>query len=166
MAFVTSKYGAEFQELILENVQAVLERDVGTALAAIDSDLDTFKDFTTPTSIALNFPALYIEPDISTLAQADDDSYIQAEHSILINLSIVARDPDVTKQRIVKYVRAVDQAIRTMSVIDLTGGVDSATGKPAWEVVEHRYGSLEQNADRTIYRRDAQLVMVVQILER
>lgn len=166
MAF-TSKFSAQFQQLLLTRVQAVLERDVDDALAVIDSSLESVKDFDTPAQIALNFPAIYLEPDLSQIEQAADDSHLMEKHSFLITLSIVAKDPDTTKARIVKYVRAVDQALRTMSVADLIGSAPTgAIRKPAWEVTEHRFGALTRNVENTIYRRDAQLVLVVQILER
>lgn len=140
---------------------------MATALAAIDGTLEAIKDFETPIPIVLNFPAIYLEPDLSRVEQADDDSYLMMEHSLLVTLAIVAANPDTTKARIVKYVRAVDQVLRTMTVEDLIGSAPtSARRKPAWEVVEHRYGALTRNAENTIYRRDAQLVLAVQILER
>lgn len=165
MPFTTSKFSAQFQQLILDRVQVALEAGVNTALAAIDAALPAVVDFDTPYQIALNFPALYLEPDLSALAQSDDDSYIDEEHTLLVTISIVAADPDATKSRIVKYVRAVDQVLRSMSVADLQGGTSSSIRKAAWEVVEHRYGAL-RTLENTIYRRDAQLIFAVQILER
>jgi hypothetical protein len=164
MAFV-GKFGAGFQRLILDRVQAVLERDANAAIAAVDSTLDPIKDFDTPTPIALNFPALYLEPDGSRLAQSDDDSYIEQEHSLLISLAIVGKDPDTLKTKIVRYVQAIDQVLRTMTNADLTGGVTTAIRKAAWEVTDHRYGLLRAG-ENTIYRKDAQLTLIVQILER
>lgn len=165
MPFTASKYQAQFAQLILDRVQVVLERDVNTALAAIDATLDAVRDFDTPTPIALNFPAIYLEPDSSRLRQADDDSHIGEEHELLVNLAIVGKDPDALKRAIVKYVRAIDQVLRTMTDADITGGVTSAIGKAVWEVTEHRYGILRAN-ENTIYRKDAQLVLAVQIIER
>lgn len=161
----TTKFAAQFQQLLLTRVQVVLERDVNDALAIIDATLDTVKDFDTPMEIVLNFPAIYLEPDLSKVEQSDDDSYLMAQHSLLVTLAITAPEPDITKARIVKYVRAIDQVLRTMSVADLIGSAPtSSIRKPTWEVTEHRYGALRQS--ETIYRREAQLVLVVQILER
>lgn len=164
MAF-ESKYSAEFAGLILDRVQAVLERDADQALAALDATLDKFADYATPTPIALNFPALFLEPDLSALNQSDDDSYIKQTHSLLLNIAIVGKDPKALHTAIVKYVQALDRVLRSMSTDDLTDGVTSRIGPPAWEVVEHRYGVLRTN-ENTIYRKDAQLVLAVQILER
>ena len=165
MAFTTSKYSAAFQQLILDRVQAVLERDVDIALAAIDSTLDGIKQFDTPTPLLTKFPGIYLEPDSSGIRQADDDSYLIALHQCLVTVSIAGKDPDTLKTAIVKYVRAIDQVLRTMTVSDLTGGATNAERKPAWEVTEHRYGFLRAN-ENTIYRKDAQLVLVVELLER
>lgn len=164
MAF-TSQFSAQFTGLVLDRVQTVLERDTNTALAAIDASLPAVVDFKTPTPLTTNFPAVFLEPDLSSLVQSKDDSYIEGEHTLLINIAIADKDPAALKVAIVKYVRALDQVIRSMSFEDLTGGVTSAIGPPSWEVLEHRYGPFRAN-DQTIYRKDAQLVMAVQILER
>lgn len=163
----TPKFAAQFQRRILDNVQAVLVRDVNTALAAIDATLAAVVDFVTPVPIALNFPALYLEPNSSAMKQSDDDSYIEEAHQLLISLSIVGATPDVLKSAIVKYVQAIDQVLRSMSVPDLIGSQPtSAVRKPAWEVLGHNFSAIRANADNTIYRRDAQVVFVVEILER
>lgn len=165
MAFTTTQFAAQFAGRLMENLQTVIERDTPTALRAIDADLDAPKDYATPISIALNFPAVYLEPDSSRLTQADDDSYITGEHSFVITLSIVGPTPNALKLNVVKYVRALDQVIRTATTDDLTDGVTSSVGPPVWEVTEHRYGLLRAE-DRGIYRWDAQLVIVFQLLER
>lgn len=165
MAFTASQFSAQFAGRLMENLQTVIERDMETALRLIDTDLEMPVDYQTPISIANNFPALYLEPDNSRLTQSDDDSYVTGEHSFVLTLSIVGPEPTTLKNRIVKYVRAADQVFRTMTVADLTDGVTSSVGPPVWEVVEHRYGLLRAN-ERTIYRWDAQIVLVVQLLER
>src|SRR5262245_15617805 len=165
MPFTTSKFSAQFQQLILTRVQSVLEADTNTALAAIDGTLAPFVEFKTPAPLLLNFPGLYLEPDTSAIRQSDDDSYLMELHTLLITLSIVSSTPDILKSQIVKYVRAVDQVLRSMSVSDLQGSVSSSIRRAAWEVTEHRYGLLRAN-ENTIYRRDAQLVFTAELLER
>src|SRR5262245_4304712 len=164
MPFTTSKYSAQFQQLILSRVQTVLENDTNTALTTIDNTLAPFVEFKTPAPLLLNFPGLYLEPEASVIKQSDDDSYLTEIHTLLVTISIVSSTPDILKQQIVKYLRAVDQVLRSMSVSDLQGALSSAIRKAAWEVTEHRYGAIRV-AD-TIYRRDAQLVLAVEILER
>src|SRR5262247_830791 len=107
MPFTTSKYSAQFQQLILTRVQSVLESDTNTALNAIDNTLAPFVEFKTPAPLLLNFPGLYLEPEASAIRQSDDDSYLMELHTLLITLSIVGPDPDTLKVRIVKYVRAI-----------------------------------------------------------
>lgn len=164
MPFVT-KFQAGFAQTVLDRVQVVLERDMNEAISQVDATLAAIVDFDTPTPIALNFPCLYLEPDSTRIEQADDDSHLLEEHDLVISLAIVGSDPDALKKQVVKYARAIDRVLRTMSVMDLTGGVSSTTGPPAWEVTEHRYGIL-RSSENTIYRRDAQLVLTIQILER
>jgi hypothetical protein len=164
MAFVTSKFAAGFAQTVLDNIQTVLERDCNTALAAIDANLTTFADYKTPLPLLLNFPALYLEPGHTEIQQSDDDSHLMQEHELLIGFSLVDADADALKAKLVKYVRAIDQVLRTMSDDDLTGGITSSVGKAVWEVTEHTYGPLR--GKDTIYRRDAQLVLKIQIMER
>lgn len=167
MPFVT-KFAAEFAQGLLDRIQVVLESatiGANPALAVIDAALDPFVDFDTPIPKAINFPALYLEPSQSKLEQSEDDSHIKGEHEFIITLAIVANEPDVVKKRIGKYLRAVDQALRTMSAADLATAVTSSKARPAWEVTEHRYGAIFED-ENTIYRKSAQLLFVVQILER
>ena len=168
MAFA-SKFQAEFAARLLDHLQAVLERDVNAALASIDGSLPLFAEndgigFRTPTPIAVNFPALYLEPSQSALVQSADDSRVEEQHEFAINVALTGPDANTLKRQIVNYVLAIDQVLRSMSVTDLTGGLSSAISKPTWEVTEHRYGVLRSND--TLYRRDAQLILVVQDFER
>lgn len=166
MAFV-SKFAAEFEQGLLANIQAILEGANGAnaALAEIDASLSTFVDYDTPIPIALNFPALYLEPVRGAFKQSDDDSYIEGEYEFVVNCAIVGSDPDALKVAIVKYVRAIDQCLRTATGTDIAGAVTDIHARPAWEVTEHQYGPLFAD-ERTIYRKNAQLTLVVQLLER
>jgi len=164
MAFVTPTYAAEFALRLIDNIQTYIEASTGTALTLIDSTLDDFVDFRTPTPIILNFPALFISTSGSSITQSDDDSYLTGQHEFYIDLAIDGKDTYTLERNILKYVLAIDQCLRTMAVSDLTGGVTSAIGHPVWEVTEHQYGVLRQ--EDTIYRKDARLVLIVQLLER
>jgi hypothetical protein len=54
-----------------------------------------------------------------------------------------------------------------MTVAQIIGSAStSAIRAPVWEVTEHRYGLITTDSAKTIYRRDAQLILVVQNLER
>jgi len=164
MAFVTSQYAAQFALRIIDNIQTYLEASTETALAAIDDTLDNFKDFRTPTPLVLNFPALFVSTGGSTLEQSDDDSYIIGTHEFFIDVAVDGKDTYTLQRTILKYVLAVDQVLRTADVSDLTGGVTSTIGKPVWEVTEHQFGILRERD--TIYRLDARVVFVIQLLER
>ena len=169
----TTKYSADFAAGILSNVQVVLERDINDALSEIDGTLPAIIDWTTPIEIALSFPCLYLEPSDTDAEQADDDSYLKEEHQLIVSVAIVGgqSDVDALKSQITKYVKAIDRVLRSMSIVDLTGGLNSAKARPVWEVTQHRYSKLRGNAGSgeqmpTIFRRDAQLLLTVQILER
>lgn len=165
-----SVFEAQFAGRLLDNLQFVLERDVNARLAELDGELDQFEKeqfigFRTPPQLAVNFPALYLEPAQSALDQSADDSRIDQQHEFIVSLSITGPDADALKSRAVKYVTAIDRTLRRMSFEDLAGsGPTTKLRRASWEVTEHRYGVLLVND--TIYRRNAQLVLVVQIFER
>lgn len=169
-----STFAAQFAQRLLDNIQARLEANANTQVAAVDSALALFSTeldshdqaigFNTPTEIATNFPCLYLEPSSVKLDQAEDDLSIRQQHEMAISLSITGPDANTLKGQIVKYVTALDRCIRQMTPTQLTGGITNAVSGVAWEVTEHRYGVI--TTDRTIYRRDAQLVLVIQDFER
>lgn len=164
MAFTTSTYSAQFAYRLIDSIQTVLERDTGTALTAIDSALADFVDYQTPTPIVLNFPALYISVGSSVMEQSDDDSHIKSQHEIFIDIAVDGKDAYTLERTILKYVLAVDQVLRTMTVADLITATSSTVSEPIWEVTEHQFGLLRQGD--TIYRKDARVVLIVQLLER
>lgn len=164
MAFSTSQFSAQFAYRLIDNIQTYLEASTGTALTAIDSSLADFVDYRTPIPILLNHPGLFISTSNSQLAQSDDDSHIIGTHEFFIDVSVTGADTYTLQRTILKYVLAVDQCLRTMDVTDLISGVTNAIGHPVWEVTEHQFGLLTTND--TIYRLDARLVLVVQLLER
>lgn len=164
MAFTTSTYSAQFAYRLIDSIQTVLERDTGTALTAIDSTLADFADYQTPTPIVLNFPALYVSVGSSVMEQSDDDSHIKSQHEIFIDIAVDGKDAYTLERTILKYVLAVDQVLRTMTVADLITATSSTVSEPIWEVTEHQFGLLRQGD--TIYRKDARVVLIVQLLER
>lgn len=164
MAFTTSTYSAQFAYRLIDSIQTVLERDTGTALTAVDSTLADFADYQTPTPIVLNFPALYISVGSSVMEQSDDDSHIKSQHEIFIDIAVDGKDAYTLERTILKYVLAVDQVLRTMTVADLITATSATVSEPIWEVTEHQFGLLRQGD--TIYRKDARIVLIVQLLER
>ena len=167
-------YSAQFAGRFLDNIQAVLERDVNTRVAALDSELALFSDeerqmlgFRVPTAIATNFPALYLEPAQSDLSQSADDSRIEQEHEFVISLAVTGPDDYTLQRRVITYVTAIDQALRRASDANMLGSAPtSAVRKPVWEVTQHRYSVTFNVPGTTIYRRNAQLVLKIQMLER
>lgn len=167
MAYTTNQFGAQFGLRILDNLQAYLEASTGTALAAIDVNLPDFRDYRTPTPIILNFPALFVSSSNTTIEQSDDDSHLLSEIEFYIDIAIDGVDTYALQRSMLKYLLAVDRVIRSMTTDDLlgagwnTGGI---VGEPVWEITAHQFGVLRQ-AD-TIYRLDARIVLIVQLLER
>ena len=171
-----STFAAQFAQRLLDNFQTRLEANANTQVAAVDAALALFATetdahaqkvgFNTPTPITTNFPALYLEPSASNLSQSSDDSHIEQTHELALNLALAGPDANTLKSQIVKYVTALDRCIRQMTDAQITGGITSAIRKPVLEITEHRYGVLRVAQEGTIYRRDAQLIIVVQILEK
>jgi hypothetical protein len=167
MAYTTSQFGAQFGLRILDNLQSYLEASTGTALTAIDPALESFADFRTPTPIVLNFPALFVSSSNTTIEQSDDDSHLISEIELYIDVAIDGVDTYALQRSMLKYLLAVDRVIRSMTSTDLLGANWNTGGivtEPIWEVTGHQFGVLRQ-AD-TIYRLDARIVLIVQLLER
>jgi len=167
MAYTTHQFGAQFGLRVLDNVQSYLEASTATALAAIDGTLANFVDYRTPTPIALNFPALFLSSSNTAMEQADDDAHILSEIELFIDVAIDGVDTYALQRNMLKYLLAVDRVIRSMSNEDLLGASWNTGGivaGPVWEVTSHQFGVLRE-AD-TIYRLDARIVLVVQLLER
>lgn len=167
MAYTISQFGAQFGLRILDNLQAYLEASTGTALTAIDATLENFADYRTPTPIVLNFPALFVSSSNTTIEQSDDDSHLISEIEIYIDVAIDGVDTYALQRSMLKYLLAVDRVIRSMTSTDLLGANWNTGGivtEPIWEVTGHQFGVLRQ-AD-TIYRLDARIVLIVQLLER
>ena len=167
MAFTTTKFGAQFGLRLIDNLQAYLEASTGTALTAIDATLPNFVDYRTPTPIVLNFPALFVSSSNTALEQSDDDSHILSEIELFIDIAIDGVDTYALQRSMLKYLLAVDRVIRTMTPADLLGATwntGAIVTQPVWEVTSHQFGVLRE-AD-TIYRLDARIVLLVQLLER
>jgi len=170
-------FNAQFVQRILDNIQARLEDNLNDQVAGIDPELPLFSTetdstglkigFNTATPIALNFPAVYLEPSASTLAQSADDTRIQQSHELVISLAITGPSAATLKSQVVKYVTALDRCIRRATPAQICGGLDASVNGLVWEVTEHRYGELRVSGENaTIYRRDAQLIITIQLFER
>ena len=164
MAYSTTKFDAQFMFLVLSRVQTVLERDANTAVAEwADTSLEPFLEFQTPLEIVTRFPALYVAPVSTKADQAQDDLSIKSAHQIAVGVAVVGETHEIVKTRMIKYLVAIDRVLRTMTISDLMDGVSQAKGEPAWEVTEHQYGLLYQEAGA--YRRDASLTLEIHIRE-
>ena len=164
MAYSTTRFSAQFAYRLIDSLQTFLEASTATALAEIDSSLTDFKDYRTPTPIILNFPALFISTGGVVMEQSDDDSHIRSQTEFYIDIAVDGKDAYTLQRTILKYVLAIDRILRTMTVADLITAVSSTVSEPIWEVTEHQFGLLREQD--TIYRIDARIILVVQMLER
>lgn len=165
MAYVTSRYDAEFALRIIDNIQDYLEASSATALGEVDNGLANFVDYRTPTPIVLNFPALFISNSGIQIEQSADDAYLRSRIELFIDIAIDGIDSYALQRKILQYTLAVDRMLRSMTVADLLGGnTTSFVSEPIWEVIEHQFGVLRQSD--TIYRMDSRVILVIQTLER
>lgn len=158
-------YAATFLDRILENITNVLASDLNGHVSAISGQIYQVASFDVPTEMTSRFPAVYVEPVGSLLDQAADDSRIDQEHELMIHLSITDTDFQQTRGNIAKYVTAIDRTIRQMTADGLLTDITSAVGAPVWEVTKHQYSGIFLN-DQNLYRRDAQLTVKIQFMER
>ena len=98
------------------------------------------------------------------MEQSDDDSHIRSQTEFYIDIAVDGKDAYTLQRTILKYVLAIDRILRTMTVADLITAVSSTVSEPIWEVTEHQFGVLREQD--TIYRIDARIILVVQMLER
>jgi hypothetical protein len=164
MAYTTTTYSARFANRLIDSLQTYLEASTATALAEIDTSLADFVDYQTPTPIVLNFPALFITTGGVAIEQSDDDSHLRSQTEFYIDIAIDGKDAYTLQRSILKYVLAVDRILRTMTVADLITATSSTVSEPIWEVTEHQFGVLRERD--TIYRIDARIILIIQMLER
>lgn len=163
MGYIATKFDAQFAGRVLSNLTTLLERDTEAATLELDDTLPLFKSFRTPTPIALNFPALFVNVERVELVQSDDDSYIQQTQTYGVDVAIVGKDGFELQQQMTKYVLVIDRVIRSAKPADLVGELTDAVSKPAWEVTAHDYLISET---KTALRADARLTVTIQFLER
>ena len=89
MAYSTTRFSAQFAYRLIDSLQTFIEASTATALAEIDSTLDDFKDYETPTPIVLNFPALFISTGGVMMEQSDDDSHLRSQSEFYIDIAFV-----------------------------------------------------------------------------
>lgn len=163
MAYVATKFDAQFAHRVLVNLTTLLERDANLALAEVDASLTAFRSYRIPVLITTQFPALFVGLDRVTAQQSDDDAYIRSEISFSIDLALVGSNAFDLQQQLAKYVLALDRVIRTAAATDLVGELSSTNSMPVWEVTEHSFQLLRND---TTLRADASLTVVIQLLER
>lgn len=163
MGYVATKFQAEFAHRVLGNLTTLLERDANLALAEVDDSLTVFRSYRIPVLITTQFPALFVSVERVMAQQSEDDSYIQSEITVSIDLALVGKDAFDLQGQLAKYVLALDRVIRTATAADLVGELSATKSQPVWEVTEHSFQLLKND---TTLRADASLTVVIQLFER
>lgn len=155
----TPRYSAVFEEPIIRNVLAIIERDMKAALDHWYPD-DNLKDFverSVGTERGVEFPMLVIGPR-SNLIETDADLVSLIEPQIIeMKLATVDNNPADAYFRTMKYVRALDSVLRSAAKADYTANMTSSTPFALIIDVTHEYLPLGVNDTRTSYVKPAGL---------
>lgn len=159
------KFSAQFVLRVLESLDTRLSANLNSYVRALGTNLPEVVSFDTPMEETTIFPAVYLEPVEARLAQSDDDKQIDQQLEFAVHVAMTDIDFRQTRKKICQYVLAIDQCLRDMKAADfLSGGVTATVTEPVWEVTRHRYSGVLEN-DRNLYRRDAELTLIIEIKE-
>lgn len=172
MSTWTPEFSAVFEEPIINNTLAVIERDFKAALdhfypteAALPSTSPLFlKDFQERALgqvLKNEFPCLAITPRSNPTQEVDDASHIIEAARVDIYIGVSDDGPDTVTRRIMKYVRAMDAVLRTAKR-DFFTGMSNPFG--VWLEVEHTYWPI--GSENSIYFRSAIVELTVNLRER
>lgn len=154
-----------YARAILGNLRDYVAANADTEIQAIDSSLAKVADFTSPLLVLVKFPGVYVEWAGTKLKHSDDDASVFQEHEFQIGVAVIDKDYDDIADRLLKYVAGVSRVIEKMDSADLTGGTSTTLSGAAWEIVDHDSSKGIRINDAGIYRRDAYITLVVQIVE-
>ena len=164
---MSNKFSAQFIRKIRPKVQAVLERDVNPLINEVNAEfscqLSQVFSFDIPIAVATQFPCIYVAGKNCKPDQSADDSYINNEVDLQIEMSVVDVDYNRTLDDIELLMLAVDRALRNMAVEDWMGAITAINSAPKWEVIDHQQYDLLVKDDQ--YRRDAVLIARFQFME-
>jgi len=153
------KYSAHFEEPIIRNTLAIIQRDMK---AALDhwypaDDLKDFVERAIGTERGVEFPMLVIGPRSNLIETVADESHLVEPQIIEMKLAVVDNNPSDAYLKCMKYVRALDSVLRSASDADYTANMTSSTPFALIVDVTHEYLPLGANDARTSYVKPAGL---------
>jgi hypothetical protein len=165
----TPKYSAVFELPIIDNVLAIIARDMKDALDYfyVSDNLPDFVERSIGTEHGFEYPILVIGPRSNLVETVADSSHLVEPIKIDIKIGVVDESSDGAYRKIMKYVRALDAVLRTATLADYCAGMINGTNRPFGFSVDvtHTYGPLGANEERTTYFKPANLELSVNLRE-
>jgi hypothetical protein len=122
MPFTTSRFQEIGEQQIIDNLLAVIDRDMKLALDYFFAASD-FPDFANKTLGKFMdysaFPLLVIDPDRMSSEEPDSGEWVS--QTLIVGLAFAVKDtkPDVVTRTAIKYVRALKAVLRSAPTSDL-----------------------------------------------
>lgn len=166
----TPKFSACFEGPIIDNVKAIIIRDMKAALDhfyAADN-LPDFAERSLGTEQGLEFPILVIGPRSNPVETVADAARLVQAQTVELKVGIVADSSDEAMRKIMKYVRALDSVLRSAHKNDYCANMTNGNNVPFGFSIDvtHEYGPLGANDNRTTYFKPASLTLTVNFNER
>lgn len=160
------KYTAEFEGRLIDNILALVTRDMKFALDYFypADALPDFAERCLSYPIGLNFPMLVIDPSSSAIDDVEG-THLQEAVRYTLEIGVTDSDAELVTRRCMKYVRALDAVLRTGAIeADYFAGY-TATNVGGLSVdVSHEFGTPGVNP-KGLYFRPASLDLTVMFKE-
>lgn len=154
-----------YEFAVWEPLRAVIRNNANTELAAIDSSLEQFFTFDTPTAlVSTDSPAVYLDWEDCALQKSDDDSHCTQEHRFRADVVVFGNDFRALDAKASQYLLAINRALDKMTVADFADTSATLSGI-AWEVTARSDAGFTRNQTTGLFRRDANLILVIQFME-
>ena len=162
----TPKYSACFEEPLVNNVLAIIERDMQAALDYFypTENLNDFAERTLGQLQGNSYPALEISPISNPVDEADASDRLQSAGSFEIRLIVTDSGPQAVTRKIMRYVRCLDAVLRSANKSDYFANI---TGQRFGLVIALEHGYERRiRTNGSIYARFAVLLLTIKINER
>lgn len=154
---------AMFEEQIIDNCLAIIERDFGEALEYYypSEDYPDFDERSLGMPLKNTFPCVSLSPVSNPTDEADDRSYIAEAARIRIFVGVTADGPNAVKRKVMRYVRVMNLVLRNARR-DFFTGMSNPFGVVL--KIEHVYDV--ERSDETVFFNAAIVDVTVSLCER
>ncbi len=164
----TPLFQARFIRPFITNLITVIQRDEREALlwANDGQAMAAFKVYRKARWINTLFPAISVIPRRSEVEQAQDNSRLEEEHTVEVEIEDLGQDPDVLAEMIERRVQAVDMIIRSASRADIAVGYEPGRwGALLIEISPHEFTQFF-NERQSIYKQTGTFGVTFNCMER